>query len=127
MRLVDADALKAYIEDYACRPCKEYAADRDGVRCNFCSFQFCLDGIDQHSVQRTGKSNDLISRQAALDALEWKWAGKAAIDAIKNLPSAQPDGWLEQNKDKILQAGMEGREIDFHIGGRLFAIREKAQ
>lgn len=33
---------------------------------------------------------DLISRQAALDALEWKWAGKAAIDAIKNLPSAQP-------------------------------------
>lgn len=41
--------------------------------------------------------------------------------------SAQPDGWLEQNKDKILQAGMEGREIDFRIGGRLFAIREKAQ
>ena len=34
---------------------------------------------------------------------------------------------LEQNKDKILQAGMEGREIDFRIGGRLFAIREKAQ
>lgn len=30
--------------------------------------------------------NDLITRQAALDALEWKWAGKAAIDAIKNLP-----------------------------------------
>ena len=29
---------------------------------------------------------DLISKQAALDALEWKWAGKAAIDAIKNLP-----------------------------------------
>ena len=29
---------------------------------------------------------DLISRQAALDALDWKWAGKAAIDAIKNLP-----------------------------------------
>jgi hypothetical protein len=34
---------------------------------------------------------DLISRQAAIDALEWKWAGKAAIDAIKNLPSAQPE------------------------------------
>lgn len=43
------------------------------------------------------------------------------------LPSAQPEGWLEQNKDKILQAGMEGREFDFRIGGRLFAIREKAQ
>lgn len=35
--------------------------------------------------------SDLISREAALDALEWKWAGKAAMDAIKNLPSAQPD------------------------------------
>ena len=55
MRLIDADALKAYIEDYACRPCKEYYLDRDGVRCNFCSFQFCLDGIDRYSVQRTGK------------------------------------------------------------------------
>ena len=35
-------------------------------------------------------NGDLISRQAALDALEWKWAGKAAIDAIKNLPTAEP-------------------------------------
>ena len=49
------------------------------------------------------------------------------ISDMEELPSAQPDGWLEQNKDKILQAGMEGREIDFYIGGRLFAIREKAQ
>lgn len=32
---------------------------------------------------------DLISRQMAIDALEWTWAGKAAFDAIKNLPSAQ--------------------------------------
>ena len=30
---------------------------------------------------------DMISRQAVLDALEWKWAGKAAFDAIKELPS----------------------------------------
>lgn len=36
-------------------------------------------------------ATDCISRQDALDALEWKWAGKAAIDAIKNLPSVQPD------------------------------------
>lgn len=34
--------------------------------------------------------SDLISRQAALDALEWKWAGKAAIDAIKGLPTIDP-------------------------------------
>ena len=36
-------------------------------------------------------ANDTISRKAALDALEWKWAGKAAFDAIKALPSAQPE------------------------------------
>ena len=30
---------------------------------------------------------DLISRQAALEALNWKWAGKASIDAITELPT----------------------------------------
>lgn len=40
---------------------------------------------------------------------------------------AQPEDWMERNKERILQAGMEGREIEFRIGGRLFAIREKAQ
>lgn len=40
---------------------------------------------------------------------------------------AQPEDWMERNKECILQAGMEGREIEFRIGGRLFAIREKAQ
>jgi hypothetical protein len=50
------------------------------------------------------------------------------------LPSIQPEAktnangdWVIINKDKILKAGMEGREVDFRIGGRLFAIREKAQ
>lgn len=33
--------------------------------------------------------DDLISRAEAMKALEWTWAGKKAIDAIKNLPSAQ--------------------------------------
>lgn len=33
----------------------------------------------------------------------------------------------ERNKDRILKAGMEGREVEFRIGGRLFAIREMAQ
>lgn len=41
--------------------------------------------------------------------------------------SAQPEDWMERNKERILRAGMEGREIEFRIGGRLFAIREKAQ
>ena len=43
------------------------------------------------------------------------------------LPTEQPEDWMERNKERILQAGMEGREIEFRIGGRLFAIREKAQ
>lgn len=43
------------------------------------------------------------------------------------LDSAEPKDWIEQNKDRILQAGKEGREVEFRIGGRLFAIREKAQ
>ena len=46
---------------------------------------------------------------------------------IQRLQSAESDDWLEKNKDLILQAGMEGREVEFRIGGRLFAIREKAQ
>ncbi len=51
-----------------------------------------------------------------------------AIDCIiENEPSAQPKDWIEQSKDSILQAGNEGREVEFRIGGRLFAIREKAQ
>lgn len=49
------------------------------------------------------------------------------INGLDSLPSAQPEGWMERNKERILQAGMERREIEFRIGGRLFAIREKAQ
>ena len=51
----------------------------------------------------------------------------AAEGVIGQLPTVQPGGWLEQNKDRILQAGKERREVEFRIGGRLFAIREKAQ
>lgn len=99
--------------------------------------------VESLSCSEFPNSSDLISRQAAIDAVEESRRlnhhqdGKAAcaheyehrhfLKILKDLPSAQPDGWLEQNKDKILQAGMEGREIDFRIGGRLFAIREKAQ
>lgn len=34
---------------------------------------------------------------------------------------------FERNKERILQAGMEGREVELRIDGRLFAIREVAQ
>ena len=96
--------------------------------------------------------DDLISRQRTIDvikefqhgAAEWRdeqeehsdiWhrADSAIVSAIeiglrvKKIPSAQPEDWMERNKERILQAGMEGREIEFRIGGRLFAIREKAQ
>ena len=39
----------------------------------------------------------------------------------------EPKGLFERNKERILQAGMEGREVELRIGGRLFAIREVAQ
>ena len=46
--------------------------------------------------------------------------------ALRDMPSEQ-FGLLEANREEILQAGMEGREVELRIGGRLFAIREKAQ
>ena len=57
------------------------------------------------------------------------WDGHTEKDVTRllSLPSAQPEDWMERNKERILQAGMEGREIEFRIGGRLFAIRELAQ
>lgn len=84
--------------------------------------------------------DDTISRQAALDAISCNITVTGRqnaelvattigtfADRIKALPSAQPENWMERNKERILQAGMEGREIEFRIGGRLFAIREKVQ
>ena len=82
--------------------------------------------------------DDTISRHAAIEALGHMmdtdgfrdgWAvSRANVDCmLRALPSAQPEDWMEQNKDRILKAGMEGREVEFKIGGRLFAIREKAQ
>lgn len=79
--------------------------------------------------------NDYIDRQAAIDAIhEWGLIdGLSEGQAIEILsdeekvPSVQPEGWLARHRDEILKAGMEGREFEFRIGGRLFAIREKAQ
>ena len=83
--------------------------------------------------------DDLISRLEAIDALgveplaytEYeqglhdKWID--AKENIEALPPAQTEDWMEKNKERILQAGKEGREVEFRISGRLFAIREKAQ
>ena len=78
--------------------------------------------------------NDCISRQEAIVAVCKSECGIGfcgvpcpEVNALKALPSAQSKDWMERNKERILQAGIEGREIEFRIGGRLFAIREKAQ
>lgn len=80
--------------------------------------------------------DDLISRQAAIDALA-KFVPYAICDEstesytngltdaynlILQLPSAQSD--LEA---KILAAGYTGKEVRIYIGGRLFGVRELAQ
>lgn len=67
-----------------------------------------------HSAQPE-LATDCISRQAALDALEWKWAGKAAIDAIKNLPSAQP----EPCEDAV------SRKLMYKLGATCMARRDE--
>lgn len=78
-------------------------------------------------------SDDLIRRADAIEVADavWSVTGDKNVakvwDQLQDLPSAQPEDWMERNKERILQAGMEGREIEFRIGGRLFAIREKAQ
>lgn len=88
------------------------------------------------TVSKMENVGDAISRQAALDAIraisDHGDSARAnalglAEHAVENLPTVQPEGWMERNKERILQAGMERREIEFRIGGRLFAIREKAQ
>ena len=87
--------------------------------------------------------SDLISRQAAIDALKkisfshWFECGEylsedtreieiinsnKAFEAIEALPSAQSE--LE---DKIRAIGYTGKEGRIYIGGRLFAVRELPQ
>ena len=49
------------------------------------------------------------------------------IDGLEEAAAKKHQGLFERNKDRILQAGLEGREVELRIGGRLFAIREVAQ
>ena len=48
-------------------------------------------------------------------------------DWVEELPPTNIDGKVVLDKEVILQAGYQGKEVDFRIGGRLFGIREKAQ
>lgn len=73
-----------------------------------------------HITKVVDISSDSI--EAIADAVVKKMKGD------DELPSAQPEQqWIPVTKDQILQAGHEGREVRFYIGGRLFAIRELAQ
>ena len=85
------------------------------------------------------QNDDLISRQTAIDAYgDWyveEGTAEGFIGTVKQLLEGLPpvtqellySGAISLDKQKILQAGYEGREYDFYIGGRLFSIREKAQ
>lgn len=67
--------------------------------------------------------NDLISRQAALDALDWKWAGKAAIDAIKNLPpvlTIDPVKHGRWENGRCNKCGFQTRVHPYHIDTNTF-------
>ena len=79
------------------------------------------------------QNDDLISRQAVKDLLIYNWdeCCSACIGEVEKMPSATQEllykGAISLDKQKRLQAGYEGQEYDFYIGGRLFSIREKAQ
>ena len=79
-------------------------------------------------------------RQIDADALTEKYGDwyveegseEGFIGTIKQLIDAQPtiqseQRWIPVEKESVIQAGYEGREVRFRIRGRLFAIRELAQ
>ena len=79
--------------------------------------------------------NDLIYKQDAINLLK-KWADgysyiehetELAIKAFEQLPPVSLKDKVILDKEPILQAGYQRREVEFRIGGRLFAIREIAQ
>lgn len=47
---------------------------------------------------------EYIKREDALKAMEWKWAGKAAFDAVKAIPSADV---VERKKGKWVKGVSE--------------------
>lgn len=78
-------------------------------------------------------ATDCVSRQAVKDLLIYNWdeCCSACIGEVEEMPSVTQEllyrGAISLDKQEILQAGYEGREYNFYIGGRLFSIREKAQ
>ena len=60
--------------------------------------------------------------KAYSDALEM---ALTALDAEEAYPYKEQ--WIPVTQEEVFQAGYEGREIQFRVNGRLFAIRELAQ
>lgn len=60
---------------------------------------------------------DYIKREDALKAMEWKWAGKSAIEAVKEIPSAdvvevRHGKWEENSRTSISE---RHRQIHYSI------------
>ncbi len=49
------------------------------------------------------------------------------FDGLNEALTKNPQDLFERDKERILQAGMEGKAVELRIGGRLFRIREVAQ
>ena len=95
---------------------------------NFINKQVAIDEIEYEIEMINSALDSLTLDFNARERLyQRRGEAKEILNSIQQLPSVQPEGWMERNKERILQAGREGREIEFRIGGRLFAIREKAQ
>ena len=45
--LIDRDELMKRLRDYACKPCREYGADKNGDRCEWCSFDDAFARIEK--------------------------------------------------------------------------------
>ena len=58
---------------------------------------------------------EYIKREDALKAMEWKWAGKAAFDAVKAIPSADV---IERKKGKW--EVIDVANLDLAYGGRIY-------
>ena len=91
--------------------------------CPFCGGEGC---IQRHEFVGYTDTFGVVCLDCCCETRQFYDTEKDATEAW-NRRAEEPEDWMERNKERILQAGKEGREIEFRIGGRLFAIREKAQ
>ena len=56
--LIDRDKLIKSLRDYACKPCKEYGADKNGDRCVWCSFDDAFARIEKAKTVIPAERNE---------------------------------------------------------------------